>query len=659
MKRYLLVPLASLAIIASGGNVQGTPPTPLYPRSGPSSGIYNGSTAQTLQSSPGTSQAAAVFATTNAVLDFYSAALSNSLALASSDSSDGTIYVTNSGGAAFTLDSSVDFYDYNPATGNSTLIVAGKVASGQIINALQTKSIGLQNSPNIGGAGYTVGVGHMLKATIKLAVTGGGSPSGALLYNTSNGQGATFVRLPQNRLLNWPFGSFSTAVNATITAPAAVCANSSGNIASVPADAGATYAWSITNGTITAGLGTAQITWTAGGSGPVNLGVTVANGSASSGAATVAVMGNTSTAIISSANPSVAGQTVSFTASVSPVAPASGAPSGTVQFQTNGVNLGDPVSLSGGSAISPAIALMAVGNYVVSAIYSGDANFCVSSAPLAGGQEVDKAASATAISSSLNPSLPGASVSFMATVSMLSPCTGTPAGQVQFIVDGAPLGSPVSLSGGTASLSSSTLPAGSHVVSAEYYGDSNCLGSTISLSPDQLVDAAPVAGRDVLETFENNSVTVTAASLLANDTDPDGDSLSLTSVSSTSAQGGTVSLSGSIVSYTPPTNYAGADSFTYTVSDTFGATATGTVNVTVHGNNGTSVTINMLPDNSQQLNCTGAVPGRSYLLQAAFDLIAGPWTNISTNVAGLDGAFLFIDADAPNHPARFYRTATP
>jgi hypothetical protein len=147
--------------------------------------------------------------------------------------------------------------------------------------------------------------------------------------------------------------------------------------------------------------------------------------------------------------------------------------------------------------------------------------------------------------------------------------------------------------------------------------------------------------------------------LLANDTDADGDSLSLTTVSSTSAQGGTVSLSGGNVTYTPPTNYAGADSFTYTVSDTIGATATGTVNITVHGNNGTTLAINMLPDNSQQLNCTGAVPGRSYLLQATFSLMDGPWSTLSTNIAGLDGAFLFIDSDAANHPARFYRTATP
>ena len=69
--------------------------------------------------------------------------------------------------------------------------------------------------------------------------------------------------------------------SAAITAPASVCASSTGNPASVPsAGAGATYVWGITNGTITAGAGTASITFTAGASGSVQLSVTVtdANG---------------------------------------------------------------------------------------------------------------------------------------------------------------------------------------------------------------------------------------------------------------------------------------------------------------------------------------------------------------------------------------------
>ncbi len=66
--------------------------------------------------------------------------------------------------------------------------------------------------------------------------------------------------------------------SAVITAPTTVCSTSSGNTASAPdAGAGASYAWTITNGTITAGAGSQQITWSAGASGTATLDVTVTN----------------------------------------------------------------------------------------------------------------------------------------------------------------------------------------------------------------------------------------------------------------------------------------------------------------------------------------------------------------------------------------------
>ena len=65
----------------------------------------------------------------------------------------------------------------------------------------------------------------------------------------------------------------------TITAPAAVCATSTGNTASVPSAVGnATYNWSITGGTITAGNNTTQITWTAASGASANISVTITNG---------------------------------------------------------------------------------------------------------------------------------------------------------------------------------------------------------------------------------------------------------------------------------------------------------------------------------------------------------------------------------------------
>jgi hypothetical protein len=88
----------------------------------------------------------------------------------------------------------------------------------------------------------------------------------------------------------------NTSPSAAITAPASVCPNASGQAASVPdAGIGASYLWSIMNGTITGGAGTRSITFTAGSSGSVALNVTVQSGGCSSmGSKNVAIVCPTS-----------------------------------------------------------------------------------------------------------------------------------------------------------------------------------------------------------------------------------------------------------------------------------------------------------------------------------------------------------------------------
>ena len=91
----------------------------------------------------------------------------------------------------------------------------------------------------------------------------------------------------------------------------------------------------------------------------------------------------------------------------------------------------------------------------------------------------------TTVSSSLNPSTSSASVKFTATVTGASP-TGT----VQFAIDGSSTGSPVTLSAGTASYSTSSLAVGTHTVTATYSGNTSNAGSSGTLSPSQVVNAA-------------------------------------------------------------------------------------------------------------------------------------------------------------------------
>ncbi|NLI52783.1 MAG: tandem-95 repeat protein, partial [Clostridiales bacterium] len=68
-------------------------------------------------------------------------------------------------------------------------------------------------------------------------------------------------------------------------------------------------------------------------------------------------------------------------------------------------------------------------------------------------------------------------------------------------------------------------------------------------------------------------------SVLANDTDPEGDTLTIDSVSTPAH--GTADISGTKVLYTPDEDYYGSDSFTYTVSDGNGGTANATVRITI------------------------------------------------------------------------------
>ena len=107
------------------------------------------------------------------------------------------------------------------------------------------------------------------------------------------------------------------------------------------------------------------------------------------------------------------------------------------------------------------------------------------------------------------------------------------------------------------------------------------------------VNDAPVVVNDSDSTAEDTAKTIQATALTSNDrpgpataTDEAGQTLTIVSVSSASAQGGTVSLAagGGSVTYTPAANFFGTDTFTYTVRDNGNpageATATATINVT-------------------------------------------------------------------------------
>lgn len=109
----------------------------------------------------------------------------------------------------------------------------------------------------------------------------------------------------------------------------------------------------------------------------------------------------------------------------------------------------------------------------------------------------------------------------------------------------------------------------------------------VPVMAQQATNQAPVAQPDTVSTAEDTAITVT---VLANDTDPDGNTLTVTGLVSPT-HGTAVINGGTTVTYTPAANYVGVDTFAYTVSDGQGGAAVGTVIITVTAANDPPVAV--------------------------------------------------------------------
>lgn len=448
----------------------------------------------------------------------------------------------------------------------------------------------------------------------------------------------------------------------------------------------------------------------------------------------------TTTTVTSSVPSSTYGQSVSFTANVTPATA-----TGTVQFIVDSVDFGSPVTLSGGSATSGATTALSAGSHSLSAVYSGDDNDggstgtnlqAVAPAPLTitanstnktygqtvtfagtefttgmlynsdgvtsvtltsggtasnatagpysivpsaavgsglanysitysnGTLTVNQASTTMAIATSGSPALPGSNATFTATLSITAPGAGTPSGGVQFLTNGIAAGSVVPFTNLMAQYSTTTLPHATNLVTALYAGDSNFIASSNSLS--EIINTPPIAGTANYSRLAGTTLIIPVSSLLTNASDADGDAISLLSFSTNSTNGATISetsTNGTSLAYVPPaTNGDVTDSFTYTVADTFGATNTGVVIITIATNNNQSVNITgvtTLPNGTALISFAG-IPNYTYLIQATTNLTPTiVWTTIATNMAGTNGLFQYNDLDSTNYPTRYYRTTTP
>src|SRR5262249_54729912 len=140
------------------------------------------------------------------------------------------------------------------------------------------------------------------------------------------------------------------------------------------------------------------------------------------------------------------------------------------------------------------------------------------------------------------------------------------------------------LNGGASATITLTLKAsgtGSFTNTASASSSQPAATSNISALVTTIANRPPTAADDFFSLYEDHSATL---SVLGNDSDPDGDALSLTRV--TAPAHGTATLQpGGVILYAPASDYFGSDSFAYTISDGHGGTADATVHLTVIGVN--------------------------------------------------------------------------
>jgi predicted esterase len=289
----------------------------------------------------------------------------------------------------------------------------------------------------------------------------------------------------------------------------------------------------------------------------------------------------TTTALVSSLNPSNGGQPVTFTATVT--GQYGGTPTGKVTFYNGSAKLA-LVAMSGGVA-SYTTSTLPGGTNPITALYGGSNSFSASTSAVLN-QTVNGGSggpTTTTLTSSLNPSAYGQAVTFTAVVSPAPPNGET----VEFIQGSATELGTGTLSGGTATFTISTLTTGgTDNVKAEYPGDSN-FGSSTSNVVKQVVDKATTT--TALTSSLNPSNGGQPVTFMATVTPQyTGTPTGKVQFYNGSAKLALVALSDGVASYTTSSLPSGTDSITgvYNGSNSFLTSTSAVLNQTVNGAGG-------------------------------------------------------------------------
>jgi hypothetical protein len=178
------------------------------------------------------------------------------------------------------------------------------------------------------------------------------------------------------------------------------------------------------------------------------------------------------------------------------------------------------------------------------------------------------------------------------------------------------------------------------------------------------VNSAPIANPNTIQRSGTKSIKVSITGLLLDDSDPDNDAISLSSVQAATPVGATVTRDANWVYYTPPIDSYDPGSFSYTIDDGFGGSSTAIVTVAIKPSDNTQAAnqtklISEPTAFGDQIRVTfQGIPGRTYTIEATNSLTPPNWVPIGTALANSLGAYQFVDPP-PLPPSRFYRSVYP
>jgi autotransporter-associated beta strand protein len=172
-------------------------------------------------------------------------------------------------------------------------------------------------------------------------------------------------------------------------------------------------------------------------------------------------------------------------------------------------------------------------------------------------------------------------------------------------------------------------------------------------------DSAPVVANIVTNTVTSGltwKIAISDLKTAAGWSDPDGDAVTLGSVTSPSAGGTSVTSDGTYVYYNGPVT--AEDHFTYTITDGT-LTAGGTVYLEAVAGAGGSIQNTITDDSGHPTFSGSGIPGYTYGVESSTTSVNGPWINAGTVTVGSNGSWSFTDMGQVNPPLIFYRLYYP